>query len=139
MNIKGIAHVCIQSSDLVATETFFERVFGLSKIFEFHRQGTVVGFYLEVVPRQFIEVFRSDSIDADPTKHVITHFCLESSDIEADHRTLADAGADPGKLTVGADGTRQFWVTGPDHLRIEFQEYTDASLQFRGGACELSW
>jgi catechol 2,3-dioxygenase-like lactoylglutathione lyase family enzyme len=41
-----LAHVCIESNDLQATEAFY-RVLGLERRFEFRNlQGELVGFYL---------------------------------------------------------------------------------------------
>ncbi len=53
--IKGLAHLCLFSSDLERTEAFYCRVLGLSVQFRLYRGAEVFGFYLKVAESQFIE------------------------------------------------------------------------------------
>ena len=56
--IKQIAHVCIAAHDLAETERFYCTGLGFTRLFDFIRQGEVIGFYLQVSPGSFIEVFQ---------------------------------------------------------------------------------
>ncbi len=136
-NIRRLAHVCIKSTDLEVTEAFFCGLLGFRKAFDFIRNGEPHGFYLEAAPNQFIEVFPAEKLEEDADRHPLAHFCLETDDIQAEHQRLSDIGGEPEDVTLGADNTHQFWITGPDNIRIEFQQYTNNSLQILGGVCEI--
>ena len=61
--IKGFAHVCLAATDLDAVEHFYCAGLGLQKAFHFIRDGRVVGFYLQLRPGSYVEVFERDGID----------------------------------------------------------------------------
>ena len=80
--IKSIAHICISTNDLDATEKFYCSDLGLTKKFDFLRDGTIVGYYLQINENNYIEVFLSDALSSEEGP-LIKHFCLEVEDIEA--------------------------------------------------------
>ncbi len=135
--IKGIAHVCLASPDLATTERFYCEVLGLKKAFDFIRAGRVIGFYLEVRPGVFIEVFQRGDVDAAATAP-LQHLCLEVEDIGEVGRRLAASGFKVTEKTLGADHSWQMWTTDPGGVRIEFHQYTDRSCQITGENCQLS-
>jgi len=133
--IKQLAHVCIHSTDIDATEAFYCDALGLTKSFEFVREGERIGFYLEFGNRTFIEVFRGD-----PGKvGNINHLALEVDDMDAVLARVTDAGFTATEKKLGADESWQTWLEDPGGTRIELHEYTEQSRQLRGGRCEVNW
>lgn len=80
--IKTLAHLCVFSKDLNRSLDFYCSALGLKRHFDFIKNGALFGFYLQVAPGQFIEIFK-----ADPAMEIrsqrIHHFCLEVDDIDA--------------------------------------------------------
>ncbi len=136
--IKSLAHLCLLSRDLQKTLDFYTGILGLRKKFDFERQGGLFGFYLEVGPGQFIEVFHSPE-DRSGAKGGITHFCLEVEEIEAVRSALLAAGVPVTEKKLGADHSWQAWCKDPDGVDIEFHQYTPQSLQLTGGTCLVDW
>ena len=94
--IKGIAHVCISSTDLQASERFYLEGLGLTKCFDFVRNDDIVGYYLKVSDRMFIEAFRRDEVE-DGGKAPVRHFCLETDNIDAVRDRLIEKGYEVGE------------------------------------------
>ncbi len=138
MKIERIAHVCLKSDDLAATREFYE-LLGARHVFDFTQRGKVIGFYLRVSDRDFVEVFDSEAKPEIVGVPPLDHVCFETSDIEGLRGRLAEAGCEPGAIKLGCDQSRQFWVTGPEGTRIEFHEYTDRSAQFGSADVEVDW
>jgi len=131
--IKQLAHVCIHSANLEDTEAFYGDALGMTKGFEFFREGERIGFYLKFGNRTFLEVFRGD-----PGKvGNINHLALEVDDMDAVLAQVSDAGYTATEKKLGADDSWQAWLEDPGGTRIELHEYTGQSRQLRGGRCEL--
>ena len=126
--IKRIAHLCIISKDLKATESFYTSALGLKKAFYFLRNGTVTGFYLEVGDDSFIEVFLTDRTP-DGKSSAIQHFCLEVDSIDEISKRVKKAGYEITDKQLGSDKSWQAWITDPNGVRIELHEYTPESSQ----------
>ena len=135
--IKGIAHVCIGATDLAATERFYCSGLGFRKVFDFIRAGEILGFYLEVAERSYIEVFRQAEI-LPVAKGPIRHVCFEVSDIDEVGRLLKAQGYDVTEKKLGADQSWQTWTTDPSGVRIEFHQYSPKSSQVTGRNCTLA-
>ena len=138
MSIKSVAHVCLKSTDLNATADFYCGALGMKKVFDFIRQGKVIGFYMKAANETFIEVFLTDEVEK-IGKQVLNHFCLEVDSIEAVRKSLIDRGYTVQDIKMGCDNSHQFWMKDPNGLDVEFQEYTDQSLQRLGGVVEVNW
>jgi len=136
--IASVAHVCIKTADLEATERFYCGALGMEKRFAFMRKGEAIGFYLKTANDTFIEVFKADGVEK-LGGQVLNHFCLQTEDIRGLRQSLAEKGFFPGEVRMGADGTWPFWMDDPNGLAVEFQEYTDRSAQFAGGEVEVDW
>ncbi len=134
--VKGLAHLCLGAGDLAAVEKFYCAGLGFKKGFDFVRNKEVIGFYLQVSPRNFIEIFRHDKIDP-KAKGLIQHFCLEVDDIDQIGRQLVDNGYPASEKIMGKDHGWQMWTTDPSGVRIEIQQYTKDSCQFTGADCIL--
>ena len=138
MSIKSVAHVCIKSTDLDATEKFYCGALGFKRHFDFTRSGKLIGFYMKATNETFVEVFLADEIEK-IDKQMLNHFCLETESLEGLHKKLFAAGYAPGDIKMGADQTPQFWMTDPSGMALEFQEYTDKSAQRTGEPVEVNW
>lgn len=134
--IKRLAHVCISAKDLDASAHFYTEVLGLQRAFEFRNADGIFGFYLEVGPGNYIEVFQREQVDA-PGNAPIQHICLEVEDINEVARQLTRHGFEATEKKLGADQSWQIWSTDPAGVRIEFHQYTDDSSQRTGRDCVL--
>ena len=136
--IKALAHLRIFSRDLERSHDFYCGALGLKRHFDFHKDGKLFGFYLQVAPGQFIEIFRTDA--AAEIKHQrIHHFFLEVADMDALREKLLarDIAVTPKKF--GCDQTWQCWCKDPDGTEVEFQQYTPQSSQFTNKDCVVDW
>jgi len=139
VSIRAIAHVCIKTKDLAATGKFYVGILGFEKQFQFIRRGEVIGFYLRIADRVFLEAFSAEAPPPSSQKHNLSHFCLETDDLAGLRDKLVEAGCDPTPVKTGADGTLQFWVNDPNGVAIEIQEYTGQSAQFQHRDVEVNW
>ena len=134
--IKGVAHVCLSATHLPAVKRFYCCGLGFKKTFDFIRNNQVVGFYLEISPGSYIEVFQQDQIDTNVTSPIL-HFCLEVDDMDQIGLRLTDNGYEVTQKTLGADQSWQMWTTDPSGVKIEFHQYTDRSSQVTHENCIL--
>jgi glyoxylase I family protein len=136
--IKGIAHVCINTSDLEATERFYTKALGLTRKFAFLKDGNLFGYYLDAGNGGFVEVFGGDGIDTG-RRPAMTHVCLEVDDLQATIEAVRNAGVEISDRKMGADNSWQAWVTDPNGIKIELLQYTAESCQFTGNDCIVDW
>jgi glyoxylase I family protein len=136
--IKTLAHLCLFSKDLNRSLDFYCGTLGLRRHFDFFKDGALFGFYLQIGPGQFIEIFK-----ADPTAEIrsqrIHHFCLEVEDIDALRDSLVKRGVEVTRKKMGCDQTWQCWCKDPDGTDLEFQQYTAQSSQASGRNCIVDW
>lgn len=133
--MKRLAHVCIHATRLDETEKYYREALGLTKKFDFLKNGTVFGCYLHVGEGTYIEVFQAD-------KNVggrIDHFALEVENMDAAIERVKAAGYEITEKKLGADHAWQAWTTDPNGVRIELHEYTPESSQLTGHDCVVSW
>jgi catechol 2,3-dioxygenase-like lactoylglutathione lyase family enzyme len=133
--IRQLAHICIHTNDLEETLRFYTEVLGLEKAFTFEKNGALFGYYVKLGEQTFIEVFRGDP---GPVGN-INHVAIEVDDMDGLIARIRDHGVDIGEKKRAADHTWQVWVTDPNGIRIEFQEYTPESMQRVGGTCMVNW
>lgn len=137
--ITALAHICLRTNDFEATQRFYCDLLGFPIKFRFTRKGDLVGFYVKIAERQFIEFFYNDAPQAPGDNAGLAHFCLETNDIEGLREHVAEAGHEPTEIKEGCDRSLQFWVADPNGVRFEFHQYTEDSLQFKGGEVEVDW
>jgi len=131
-----LAHVCIESDDLDATEGFY-RVLGLERRFDFRNlQGELVGFYLAFGNNTFIEVIKTSK--PKPTG-IIKHFAIEVDDIDSTYAQLKKGGIDVTEKELAKDHQWMVTCTDPNGIFIELQQYTPQSMQLVGGICEVDY
>ena len=138
MSILSVAHACIKTTSLEQTAAFYCDGLGMKKHFEFTRDGQVFGFYLKASNDTFVEVFLAAEVENTEAR-CLNHFCLETGDLEALRQRLVDRGYQPGEIIMAVDQTPQFWITDPNGLPVEFQQYTPASAQLTGQSVEVNW
>jgi glyoxylase I family protein len=136
--IKSLAHLCVFSKDLNRSRDFYYGALGLKKHFDFLKDGVLFGFYLQVAPNQFIEIFKADP-KAEIKSQRIHHFCLEVDDIDVLREKLMKHGVEVTPKKLGCDQTWQCWCKDPDGVDFEFQQYTPKSSQFTKTDCIVDW
>lgn len=137
--ISALAHVCLRTNDLGATERFYSEGLGLPVLFRFTKKGDAVGFYLKIAERQFIEVFYNDTPEAPSGNAALAHYCLETPDIHGLRTRLVGLGFNPTEVKEGCDKSLQFWVSDPSGVHFEFHQYGPESRQLVGGDVEINW
>lgn len=134
--ITGLAHICIESRDLDATEAFY-RVLGLERRFEFrNKQNELVGFYLAFGNQTFIEVIKNNQAGGNG---IIKHFAMEVDDVNAAFESLQEAGYEATERQLAGDNNWMITCHDPNGIFIELQQYTDNSMQRIGGVCEVDY
>ncbi len=136
--VKQIAHSCMMTHDLAASEHFYCEVLGLKKAFEFTKSGKKIGLYIEAGARTWIEIF----IHAEapfPSLGAINHFCFEVTSMDEAIKQIRAKGVEVTDKKYGVDDTWQAWTKGPSGERIELFEYTAKSAQFVGGDRVADW
>ena len=131
-----LAHVCIESADLEATERFYGCL-GLRRQFEFRNPaGLLVGYYLKFDDETFLEVIR---VEAVRTEGAVRHFAIATEDVAALRARLLAAGFEAGEKQLGGDRAWMVTCRDPNGVFIELHEYGAASLQRCGGTCVVDY
>lgn len=131
-----LAHVCIESADVDATERFYA-LLGLSQQFDFQNlQGEPIGYYLRFDNNSFVEVVRVAEVKSEGR---VMHFAIETDDIDGLRERLIAGGYAPSEKTLGADQTWVVTCRDPSGIFIELQQYSEDSMQFRGGTCLIDY
>jgi len=136
--IKSLAHLCVISKDLNRSQDFYCGALGLKRHFDFFKEGELFGFYLQLAPGQFIEIFKAGP-KAEIHTQRIHHFCLEVDDIDALREKLTRHGVEVTPKKLGCDQTWQCWCKDPDGVDFEFQQYTPGSSQTTQADCIVDW
>jgi catechol 2,3-dioxygenase-like lactoylglutathione lyase family enzyme len=131
-----LAHVCIESADLGATERFYACL-GLKRQFEFRNpQGMLVGFYLKFDDVTFLEVIAVQRVREEGG---VRHFAMETDDVDALCHALRAGGYEVSAPYQAGDHNRMATCRDPNGIFIELQQYGPASLQRHGGVCEVNY
>ena len=131
-----LAHVCIESTDLEATERFYACL-GVFRQFEFRNPaGLLVGYYLKFDDETFIEVIRVAGVRPEGA---VRHFAMESDDIGAVRDQLLRAGFTASDKRLAEDHTWMVTCHDPNGIFIELQQYDRNSMQRHGGVCVVDY
>lgn len=131
-----LAHVCIESADLDATERFYGCL-GLRRQFEFRNPaGLLIGYYLKFDDQTFLEVIR---VEAVRTEGAVRHFAIESDDIDSLRLRLLAAGFEATDKRLGEDHTWMVTCRDPNGVFIELHQYDRRSMQQHGGTCVIDY
>ena len=132
-----LAHVCIESADLEASEAFYA-LLGARRQFEFRNfQDELIGMYLYFGENSFIEIVKIAAPSSG--QGAIVHFALEVEDVMVIRRTLLAAGVTVSEKELGVDHTWMVTCSDPNGVFIEFHQYTQNSLQQTGGMCRIDY
>lgn len=132
----GLAHVCIETRDLDATERFYQAL-GLRRQFEFRNKSEeLVGFYLAFDNQTFIEVIKNCNAGGDG---IIRHFAMEVDNVDEALQQLTTAGYEATEKQLAGDRNWMITCHDPNGIFIELQQYTDDSMQSTGGVCEVDY
>lgn len=115
------------------TVAFYRDGLGFSMPFIFKKAGAFKGAYFALGGQSYIEAFEVEQ----PVG--ITHFCLETDDIDAFIAAATAKGIACTPKSLGGDHTWQTWLRDPDGHAFEIHQYTERSMQFHGGECEITW
>ncbi len=131
-----LAHVCIETTDLGASETFYQQL-GARRRFEFrNKQDLLIGMYMDFGEDSYIELV----LVAEPRPEgAVNHFALQVADIDTAFKALAAAGIDVTRKELGVDHTWMITCRDPNGIFIELHQYTDHSLQRQGGTCCIDY
>ena len=135
--ITRLAHVCLNVRDIQRTIAFYRDALGLPLHFQFTKGGRVMGAYFRAGRDNFVEAFEKPDVVVQNSG--ITHFCLETPDIDAAIRSLTAKGVACTEKKLGCDRSWQTWLRDPDGNAIELHQYTAQSRQFLGGDVEVDW
>lgn len=131
-----LAHVCIESADLDATERFYGCL-GIRRQFEFRNPaGLLIGYYLKFDNQTFLEVIRVEEVRAEGA---VRHFAIESDDIEDLRTRLLAAGFHATEKRLGEDHTWMVTCRDPNGVFIELHQYDTRSMQQQGGTCVIDY
>lgn len=131
-----LAHVCLESADLDETARFYACL-GLQPQFEFRNlEGLLIGFYLRFDAVSFLEVVRVCGVRPEGG---LRHFAIESDDVGLLCERLLAAGYEASQKFLGEDHTWMVETRDPSGVFIELHEYTEQSMQLRGGTCVLDY
>lgn len=131
-----LAHVCIETTDLEASETFYQHL-GAARRFEFRNlQNELIGMYMYFGQDSFIELVK---VGEPRGEGAINHFALQISDVDSAREQLANAGIEVTQKELGVDKTWMITCRDPNGVFIELHQYTDDSLQQRGGTCCIDY
>jgi len=132
----GLAHVCIETRDLEATEKFY-RVLGLDRQFDFrNKHDELVGFYLAFGNGTFIEVIKNTKAGGEG---IIKHFAMEVDDVDNAYDNLEKCGYPVSEKELAGDHNWMITCHDPNGIFIELQQYTEKSMQFVGGVCRVDY
>ncbi|MBN2344548.1 MAG: VOC family protein [Deltaproteobacteria bacterium] len=133
----SLAHICIQTDDLEKTTHFYCDILGMTRVFDFKKNGEVIGFYLRMTEGNFIEVYLEKDAPCG-TGGAYRHISFESRDIDGCYSALKREGVEISGIQIGPDHTYSFQCKDPNGVEIEILQYTGASCQLTGTDCELS-
>ena len=110
--VTRLAHVCIESTDLVASEAFYA-LLGARRQFEFRNfQDELIGMYCCFGEDTFIEIVKIR--EPRPEGGTIVHFALEVEDVAAISRILVAGGVIVSERELGVDHTWMVTCHDPD-------------------------
>lgn len=126
--IDGIASVGFRVGDLEEARGFYSGVLGYEEAFRLEAPGAAPIHFFKVNDRQYVEI----TPDLPPGENVrLTRIGIETTDVNALHRLLAERGLAPPRVTGDPDGNRSFTLRDPDGHALRFVQYLPGSLHVK--------
>jgi lactoylglutathione lyase len=122
--ILGLAHVGFMTSNLERARAFYHGVLGYDEAFDLKKpDGSVAIAYFKVNEDQYIEI--AVGAPRATAKLMMTHFSMQTDNIEKLHKMLVDRGLTPGNINYKAkDGNLSFAIRNAPAQSLEFVEFT---------------
>lgn len=137
--ILQLAHICLKVSNLENTIDFYHRKLGLPIKFKFEKEGKLYGVYFQLGNSTFIEAFKEKNPDVKFVNTGITHFCMQTGNIDAFMADMKAKGVPCTDKKLGCDRSWQTWLKDPDGNNFEIHEYTPQSAQYNGGVVQATF
>ena len=137
--VLQLAHVCLKVSSLENTIDFYHKKLGLPIKFTFEKEGKLYGVYFQVGNNSFIEAFQEKNPDFKVINTGITHFCLQTGNIDKVILEMKSKGIECTSKKLGCDQSWQTWLKDPDGNSFEIHEYTPQSAQYNGGVVQANF
>ena len=123
---RGLNHVGISTRHYDEALEFYKGTLGAKEAFTIRNpDGTVRLTYLQLSRDTFVELL---PVGADQPAGV-THFGIETDDVETSVANLRARGLDVADPTVGVSKSRVGRVTDPDGVQVEIMEMGADSMQ----------
>ena len=134
--VKGLAHVAFNVSDMDKAIQFYQDVLGFEKAFDLKNPKTGEPWivYLYAGGNQFVELFYGGvNYQGYKDENIgFSHTCLEVGDIHEIADRIVKAGwVLDSQVSQGMDMNWQCWTHDPDHNRIELMQMEADSLQYQ--------
>ena len=134
--IVRLAHVCIETAKLEATENFYA-LLGAKRQFEFrNKQQELVGMYLYFGESSFIEIIKVKTVRKEGA---VRHFALQVDDVNQVYTQFSQHNIEATEPKLESDHTLMVTCRDPNDIFIELQQYTENSMQKMGGVCEVDY
>lgn len=125
--LKRLSHVCLGSTDLGRTVSFYRDLLGCEIAHEFRNPaGELYGVFLSCRNGTFLEFFNEPS--AKPPGGLFRHVCFEVEDIERMADIARRHGLQPEVRRGRTDRILQFFIHDPDGNMIELQQHDRQSV-----------
>lgn len=131
--VSRLAHISLQVKSISRAIAFYRDGLGFPIALTFKKEGLLKGAYFALGNRSFLEVFEVD------VPVGITHFCIETDDMDGFIAAASARNIPCTPKAMGGCRTWQTWLRDPDGNAFEVHQYTDRSMQFHGGECEITW
>lgn len=127
--LKRLSHVCLGSTDLSRTISFYCDVLGCEVAHEFRNPaGKLYGVFLACRNGTFIEFFNEDQ--PKPAGGLFRHLSFEVHSIDAMAEVARRHGFEPEVRRGRTDRILQFFINDPDGNMLEFQQHDPQSVLY---------
>jgi lactoylglutathione lyase len=127
--LKRLSHVCLGSTNLSRTVTFYRDLLGCEVAHEFRNpEGKLYGVFLACRNGTFLEFFNEDR--PPPAGGLFRHLCFEVEDIERLAERVRGRGLEAEVRRGRTDHILQFFISDPDGNRVEFQQHDRQSVLY---------
>jgi lactoylglutathione lyase len=127
--LKRLSHVCLGSTDLGRTVSFYRELLGCEVAHEFRNPaGELYGVFLSCGNGTFVEFFNEQA--PKPAGGLFRHLCFEVEDIQTMAESARAHGFQPEVKRGRTDRILQFFVHDPDGNMIEFQQHDRESVLY---------
>ncbi len=134
--LRRLAHICVETIDLEASETFYE-LLGARRQFEFRNLADdLIGMYMRFGGESYIELVK---VAAPRDQGAVAHFALEVDNLDQFREQLLAGGLEVSDCIEGGDNTLMVTLNDPNGVFIELHQYTESSMQHTGGVCRIDY